>query len=134
MSALSSSPTRRELLATAAAGAVSLIAWALRAATQDNAIRFFRVNVPEEQLVAARVHPLRRPGRRLGVPRLERHGAPGAGRFARHPHQLAGDRAARDRRGARRRRACAGGTHREGTRDVRRAQRVRQNGQQVLRP
>ena len=82
---------------------------------------------------APRLHPLRRPGRRLGLPRLQRDGAPGAGRLARHPHQLAGGRAARGGRGARRRRARAGGTLREGTRDVRRAQRGRQDGEQVLR-
>ena len=82
---------------------------------------------------APRLHTLRRPGRRLGLPRLQRDGAPGAGRSARHPHQPAGGRAARDCRGARRRRASAGGTHREGTRGVRRAQRGRQDGEQILR-
>ena len=82
---------------------------------------------------APRLHPLRRPGRRLGLSRLQRDGAPGAGRSARHPHQPAGGRAARDCRGARRRRACAGGTLREGARGVRRAQRGRQDGEQVLR-
>ena len=51
---------------------------------------------------APRVHPLRRPGRRLGRPHLQRDGAPGAGRIARHPHQLAGDGTARGGRGARR--------------------------------
>ena len=70
---------------------------------------------------APRLHPLRRPGRRLGLPRLQRDGAPGAGGPARHPHQLAGDGAARGGHGARRRRARAGGTLREGTRDVRRS-------------
>ena len=70
---------------------------------------------------APRVHPLRRPGRRLGRPHLQRDGAPGAGGIARHPHQLAGDGTARGGRGARRRRARAGGTLREGTRGVRRA-------------
>ena len=44
---------------------------------------------------APRLHPLRRPGRRLGLPRLQRDGAPGAGGIARHPHQLAGDGTAR---------------------------------------
>ena len=73
---------------------------------------------------APRVHPLRRPGRRLGRPRLQRDGAPGAGRIARHPHQLAGDGTARRGSGARRRRARAGGTLREGTRGVRRARHV----------
>ena len=51
---------------------------------------------------APRLHPLRRPGRRLGLARLQRDGAPGAGRIARHPHQLAGDGAARGGGGARR--------------------------------
>ena len=67
---------------------------------------------------APRLHPLRRPGRRLGLPGLQRDGAPGAGRIARHPHQPAGDGPARRGRGARRRRARAGGTLREGTRGV----------------
>ena len=58
---------------------------------------------------APRLHALRRPGRRLGLARIERDGAPGAGGPARHPHQLAGGRAAGDCRGARRRRAGAGG-------------------------
>ena len=75
---------------------------------------------------APRVHPLRRPGRRLGFPRLERDGAPGAGGIARHPHQLAGDGTARRGGGARQRRACAGGTVREGTRGVRLARYVLQ--------
>ena len=44
-----------------------------------------------------------------GSPVSERDGAPGAGRIARHPHQPAGDGTARRGRGARRRRACAGG-------------------------
>ena len=82
---------------------------------------------------APRLHPLRRPGRRLGLPRLQRDGAPGARGFARHPHQLAGDRPARGGRGAGRRRARAGGTLRQGTGDVRRAQRGRQERRQVLR-
>ena len=82
---------------------------------------------------APRLHPLRRPGRRLGLPRLQRDGAPGARGPARHPHQPAGDRAARDRRGACRRRARAGRTLREGACGVRCAQRDRQDGQQVLR-
>ena len=75
---------------------------------------------------APRLHPLRRPGRRLGLARLQRDGAPGAGRIARHPHQPAGDGTARRGRGARRRRACAGGTLREGTRGVRLARHVLQ--------
>ena len=82
---------------------------------------------------APRVHPLRRPGRRLGRPRLQRDGAPGAGRIARHPHQLAGDGTARGGRGARRRRACAGGTLREGTRGVRLARHVLQEVQGLRR-
>ena len=45
-------------------------------------------------------------------------------RLARHPHQLAGDGAARGGRGARRR-ARAGGTLREGTRGARSAHGVR---------
>ena len=51
---------------------------------------------------------LRRAGRRLGRACLRRHGAPGAGRIARHPHQPAGDGTARRGRGARPRRTCAG--------------------------
>ena len=39
---------------------------------------------------APRLHQLRRPWRRLGLPRLQRHGAPGADGTARHPHQFAG--------------------------------------------
>ena len=81
---------------------------------------------------APRLHALRRAGRRLGLPRLERDGAPGAGGPAGHPHQLAGCRAAGGGGGARRRRACAGGTFRAGARSVRRAQRGRQDGGQVL--
>ena len=61
-----------------------------------------------------------------GAPVSERDGAPGAGRLARHPHQLAGDGPARGRRGARRRRAGAGGTLRQGTRGIRRADSVPQ--------
>ena len=63
----------------------------------------------------ARIHALRRPRRRLGLPGFECDGSPGAGRLARHPHQLAGDRAARSRCSARWR-ARAGGALREGTR------------------
>src|SRR5258708_1602282 len=65
---------------------------------------------------APRVPPLPRPGRRLGRHHLERDGAPGAGRIARYPSELAGDDTARGGRGAPRRRARAGGTLREGTR------------------
>ena len=68
-----------------------------------------------------------------GSPVSERDGAAGAGGFARHPHQPAGDRAAGDRQSAQRRRTRAGRTLREGTRGVRCAQRGRQNGRQVLR-
>ncbi len=51
MSATSSSLNRRDFLASSAAvGAASLFPAAARAATQDSAIRPFRVNIPEEQL------------------------------------------------------------------------------------
>ena len=53
MSAIS--PTRRSLLAiSAAAGAFSLLPATARAADEDNAIRPFRINVPEEALVDLR--------------------------------------------------------------------------------
>ena len=71
---------------------------------------------------APRVHPLRRPGRRLGLPHLQRDGAPGAaGLLGIHinlPAAVPPEVAAV----ARRRRARAGGALREGTRGVRRAQ------------
>jgi pimeloyl-ACP methyl ester carboxylesterase len=52
MSEMSASPTRRSVLATAAAvGASSLIPANVNAATEDNAIRPFRISVPEEALV-----------------------------------------------------------------------------------
>jgi hypothetical protein len=55
MSALSFSPTRRALLATAAAaGALSLFPRAARAATSASAVRPFRVDVLEDQLVDLR--------------------------------------------------------------------------------
>jgi hypothetical protein len=55
MSALSLSPTRRSVLATAAAaGAVGLLPATLRAAAGDNAIRPFRIDVPEAALVDLR--------------------------------------------------------------------------------
>ena len=73
---------------------------------------------------APRLHPLCRAGRRLGLSRLQRDGAPGAGGIARHPHQPAGDGTARGGRGARRRRARACGTLREGTRGVQLARHV----------
>ena len=67
---------------------------------------------------APRLHPLRRAGRRLGLSHLQRDGAPGGRRLARHPHQPAGDGAARGGRGARRR-ASAGRTLRKGARGAR---------------
>ena len=67
---------------------------------------------------APRIHALCRPRWRLGVARFECDGAPGAGRVDWHPHQLAGDRAARDGRGDRCRRARTGGALREGARRV----------------
>ena len=76
---------------------------------------------------APRLHKLRRPGRRLGLTRFQRDGAPGAGGPARHPHQSAGDGTARGRRRARGRRARPGGTLRPGTRGVRRAEHVPQD-------
>ena len=55
MAAHSSSPTRRSLLAlAAAAGAVSLLPAQLRAAADPSAIRPFRINVPEADLVDLR--------------------------------------------------------------------------------
>jgi pimeloyl-ACP methyl ester carboxylesterase len=55
MSATSLSPTRRELLAiSAAAGAMSLLPGQLSAAFDGDAIRPFRVNVPEADLVDLR--------------------------------------------------------------------------------
>ena len=55
MSAISLSPTRRSLLATsAAAGALSLLPAHLAAAVDGNAIRPFRINVPEADLVDLR--------------------------------------------------------------------------------
>ena len=55
MSADSSSPTRRSIVATsAAAGAVSLLPAHSAVAAEGDAIRPFRVNVPEEQLVDLR--------------------------------------------------------------------------------
>ncbi len=62
MSATLSSLNRRDFLAgSAAVGAASLFPAAARAATQDSAIRPFRVNIPEEQLGDLR--------RRLGATR-----------------------------------------------------------------
>ena len=55
MSAMSLSPTRRNLLAmSAAAGALSLLPAHLAAAVDSNAIRPFRVNVPEADLIDLR--------------------------------------------------------------------------------
>jgi pimeloyl-ACP methyl ester carboxylesterase len=55
MSALSSWPTRRSILAASvAAGAVGLLPATLRASAEDSAIRPFRINVPEEALVDLR--------------------------------------------------------------------------------
>src|SRR5271155_4018351 len=55
MSAISSSPTRRGLLAGwAAASAMGLFPATLRAATGDDAIRPFRIEVPEEALADLR--------------------------------------------------------------------------------
>jgi hypothetical protein len=49
------SPTRRSLLSTAAAaGAVSLLPARLLAATEDNAIRPFRIDISEAALVDLR--------------------------------------------------------------------------------
>jgi pimeloyl-ACP methyl ester carboxylesterase len=55
MSPMSSSPDRRTLLAgSAAAGAASLVPVAARAAAEADAIRPFRINIPEEVLVDLR--------------------------------------------------------------------------------
>ena len=55
MSALSLSPTRRELLAaTAAAAAISLLPGALRAAGAGDSIRPFTVNIPQEEIAELR--------------------------------------------------------------------------------
>lgn len=55
MSATLLSSTRRQLLtATAAVGAISLLPGTLRAAVTGDAIRPFRVNIPDEQLVDLR--------------------------------------------------------------------------------
>jgi pimeloyl-ACP methyl ester carboxylesterase len=55
MSTASSSPTRRSVLvASAAAGAASLLAAQAPAATDGNAIRPFRVDIPEQKLVDLR--------------------------------------------------------------------------------
>ena len=49
--AISLTPTRRELLAaTAAAGALSLLAGKLRAAAGDDAIRRFTVDIPQAEI------------------------------------------------------------------------------------
>src|SRR6516225_5084502 len=55
MSTVPPSPTRRDVLTTsAAAGAVSLLSGHSAAAADDNTIRPFRINVPEEALVDLR--------------------------------------------------------------------------------
>src|SRR5271155_4760418 len=55
MSAISSSPTRRDFLGgSAAASAIGLFPTTLRAATGDDAIRPFRIEVPEEALADLR--------------------------------------------------------------------------------
>jgi pimeloyl-ACP methyl ester carboxylesterase len=55
MSALSLSPSRRNFLAfSAAAGAAGVLSSRLQAGTEDGAIRPFRVDVPEEELVNLR--------------------------------------------------------------------------------
>jgi pimeloyl-ACP methyl ester carboxylesterase len=55
MSAIYQSPTRRELLAaTAAAGAISMIPGALKAAAESDTIHPFVVNIPEADLVDLR--------------------------------------------------------------------------------
>jgi hypothetical protein len=55
MPAKSSLPTRRVFLASsAAAGASSVIPAAVRAASEGNAIRSFRIDIPEEALVDLR--------------------------------------------------------------------------------
>ena len=50
MSATSLSPTRRELAATAAAGAISMLPGTLRAAAGDAPIRPFTVNIPQQEI------------------------------------------------------------------------------------
>ena len=80
MSAISLSPTRRELLAaTAAAGALSLLPRSLRAAAGDESIRPFTVNFPEEELADLR--------RRVAATQLARPG---------DRHRRIAGRAARD--------------------------------------
>ena len=55
MSAISLSPTRRELLATAAAAAaVSMLPGTLRAAATGNSIRPFSIRFPQEKLTELR--------------------------------------------------------------------------------
>jgi hypothetical protein len=77
MSATSSSPTRRSVLAAAAA--VGLLPATVRAAPEASAIRPFRVNIPEEQLV-----DLRRAHRRHAMARPRDGQRPVAGRTARN--------------------------------------------------
>ena len=55
MSAMSLSPTRRELLAaTAAAGAVGVLSATLGTAAADDSIRPFKISFPEEELTELR--------------------------------------------------------------------------------
>jgi hypothetical protein len=55
VSALSSSPTRRSFLAaSAAAGAAGVLSSGSPAATEDNAIRPFQIDVPEDALADLR--------------------------------------------------------------------------------
>ena len=55
MSETSLWPTRRELLAaTAAAGAISALPGALRAAAESDSIRPFRANISEEEIIELR--------------------------------------------------------------------------------
>jgi pimeloyl-ACP methyl ester carboxylesterase len=55
MSTLSSSPNRRDMIASsAAAGAASLLSGRARAAGEDNAVRPFRIDVPEAELTELR--------------------------------------------------------------------------------
>ena len=73
MSTRSSSPTRRSVLAAAAAaGASGLLSADPAAAAEDNAIRPFHVNVPEEELVdlRRRIAATRWPEKETGTYRI----------------------------------------------------------------
>ena len=74
-----------------------------------------------ELMDAPRLHPLRRPGRRLGCVRRRPDGPAGARGLARHPQQHARHRPGRRRRGSPGRRAAAGGSLGGGTTRVRAA-------------